>query len=288
MENLLRPVYQDYINDLNTLGIVITYNNGSITDDFDVVVFIVVNDSEQLWQVEHYEIERRTTALNIVTESLLMELINTSSYHNVAELILYGRKIFERNGFIYNLKEQLKDFPHAKRDLRKTIEFGKFIKSYSEAKALYESSQYKDANSNILYSLHYLARLAVIEKGYYPRVTIWSQVKQIDLEIYKLYEEFIEGNEEIEKRIQLMIIAMDHVISNRAKAAVRHLLDVMKENTVWSYTDLTELPPIISYRLYLTEIISYLVEKDIIETVLEKTKNTGVYKRKYIVKHKEH
>lgn len=112
--------------------------------------------------------------------------------------------------------------------------FGKVIKSYSEANPLYKSNQYKDANSKILYSLHNLARLAVIEKGSYPEVTVWSQVRQIDMEIYKLYEEFIEGNEEIEKRIQLMIIAMDHIISNRAKVAVEHLLNAEKHTMVLS------------------------------------------------------
>lgn len=288
MENSLRPVYQEYIDDVHTLGILIMEKTKpNSLDNFDVIILIVINDSEQSWQVEHYEIERKITALNVVTERLLMEWIDTNGYHSVIEWIIYGRKIFEHNEFICNLKEQLRDFPTKKRDLRKTTAFGKVIKSYSEAKNLYESNQYKDANSKILYALHHLARLAVIEKGYYPEVPIWSQVKQMDLEIYKLYEEFIEGNEAIEKRIQLMIIAMDHVISNRAKEAVKHLLDVMKKNTAWSYGDLTKLPAIMPYRLQLSEIISYLIEKDIIGIVLEKTKDKAVYKRKYIMKNEE-
>ncbi|MFP3490694.1 hypothetical protein R0K20_24165, partial [Staphylococcus sp. SIMBA_130] len=66
--------------------------------------------------------------------------------------------------------------------------------------------------------------MAVIEKGYYPEVTVWSQVKKIDSEVYKLYEVFIESNEAVYKRIELMIIGMDFVIHNRAMISAKHLL----------------------------------------------------------------
>lgn len=58
-----------------------------------------------------------------------MEWIDTSGYPRAIEWILYGRKIFEHNDFIHNLKEQLRDFPDANRDLRKVMAFGKVIKS---------------------------------------------------------------------------------------------------------------------------------------------------------------
>lgn len=200
------------------------------------------------------------------------------------EWVIYGKTIFDRNEFIAGLKEKLRDFPQTKRDLRKVMEFGKLVRNFSEVKDFYESDQYKDANSNIVKSLHYLARLAVIEKGYYPEVTVWSQVKQIDLEVYKLYEEFFESDEEIEKRIQLMIIAMDFIISSRARVSVNHLLNqVQAKDEAWSYAELKLLPSVQPYTLDLTAIISYLVEKGIIETVQQETKGTNLYQRKYKV-----
>lgn len=289
MERFLRPIYQEHASDANTLGIILmerTKSNSPVTEDFDGILLIIVQNAEQDWQAKHYEFEdERSAAVHIVTESVLMEWIDTSGYRRAVEWVIYGRVIFDRNEYVYNLKNQLRDFPSEKRDLRKAIEFGKLVKSYSEAKDLYETEEYKDANSKILYSLHYLARLAVIEKGYYPEVTVWSQVKQIDLEVYKLYEEFIESREEIKKRIQLMLLAMDFIISNRAKTSVKHLLEIMgTKEEPWSYVQLKTLPETSPYSLDLTAIISFMVEKGLLVTVKEETKGIGVYHRKYVVK----
>ncbi|GAQ17173.1 nucleotidyltransferase-like family protein [Oceanobacillus picturae] len=289
MERFLRPIYQEHASDANTLGIILmerTKSNSPVTEDFDGILLIIVQNAEQQWQAKHYEFEdARSAAVHIVTESVLMEWIDTSGYRRAVEWVIYGRVIFDRNEYVYNLKNQLRDFPSEKRDLRKAIEFGKLVKSYSEAKDLYETEEYKDANSKILYSLHYLARLAVIEKGYYPEVTVWSQVKQIDLEVYKLYEEFIESREEIKKRIQLMLLAMDFIISNRAKTSVKHLLEIMgTKEEPWSYVQLKTLPETSPYSLDLTAVISFMVEKGLLVTVKEQTKGIGVYHRKYVVK----
>ena len=141
--------------------------------------------------MKHYEFEDKTAALHVVSEDLLMQWIDTSTYRRAIEWIVNGKIIFDRNEYINALKEQLRSFPSDKRDLRKAIEFGKLVKSYDEAKDLYETLHYKDAYSKLINSLHYLARLAVIERGFHPEVIVWKQVRQIDPEVYKLYEELI-------------------------------------------------------------------------------------------------
>lgn len=287
MENFLRSIYQQHASDLKTLGILVlerTKPNSHITDNFDVILLIIVQDADPKWCAKHYEFANKTCALHIVDERLLMKWIDTSGYRSAVEWIIYGKILFDRNEFVFNLKEQLRDFPDKKRDLRKAIEFGKLVKSYNEAKELFEMQQYMDANSKILYSLHYLARLAVIEKGHYPEVTVWSQIKQIDVEVYKLYEEFIESKEALKKRIQLMLLAMDYIIKKRAEVSVKHLLDVMGKEYAWSYAELKARPEIQPYSLDLSAIIAYLVEKRIVYSVKEATKGEGVYHRKYKLK----
>lgn len=273
------------------MGILIiekTQYDSPITDDFDVILLIIVKDYHQTWYVKHYEVAKKTAAVHIVKEDILTEWIDTSGYRRAVEWVIYGKTVFDRNEYIKGLKEQLREFPVEKRNLRKAIVFGKLIKCYSEAKSLYETGEIKDAHSKILVSLHYLARLSVIEKGYYPEVTVWSQVKNIDLEVYKLYEVFIESNEEVGKRIELMIIAMDFVINNRAKTAATHLLDIMKEeNTAWSYADIKNMPNVQPYTYDLSAVLSYLIEKNIISVILEGTKGEGVFQRKYIVNKNE-
>ncbi|WP_156291681.1 nucleotidyltransferase-like protein [Oceanobacillus salinisoli] len=285
MENFLRPIYQERASDANTLGILTmekTNLNSPLTDNFDIILLIIVKEGEHSWFVKHYESASETAALHIVTEETLLEWIDTSTYRRAVEWIINGKVVFDRNEYISSLKEKLRDFPLHKRNLRKAIEFGKLVKSYNEAKALFASQNYKDANSKVLHSLHYLARLAVIEKGYYPEVMVWNQVKNIDLEAYKLYEEFIESREEISKRIELMVLAMDYVIKNRAEVSAEHLLEIMRtKDEPWSYAELKNDPNIKPYRLDLSAIISYLEEKEVIIVVLEETKGVGVYQRKY-------
>ncbi|ASK61036.1 hypothetical protein CFK37_01905 [Virgibacillus phasianinus] len=287
MEDLLRPIYQERASDLDTLGILLIEKmkpNSPLTDNFDVILLIIVNNGDQPWHVKHYEFDNKTAALHVVREDLLMKWIDTSTYRRAVEWVIYGKVIFDRNEYISDLKEQLRSFPSTKRDLRKAIEFGKLVKSYSEAKDLYETHHYKDAYSRMIHSLHYLARLAVIEKGFHPEVTVWKQVRQIDPEVYKLYEELIQSNEEIEKRVQLMILAIDFVISTRARYSAKHLLDLMRERDgSWSYSELKTHPLLKSYDLDLTAIVSYLAEKNIIKTERVETKGVGVYQRKYLV-----
>lgn len=287
MEDLLRPIYQERASDSSTLGIVIIEKmkpNSPITDNFDVILLIIVNNgAERDWFVKHYELEdEKTAAMHIVTEKLLMEWIDTSGYRKAVEWVINGKVIFDRNGYIIDLKSQLRDFPLDKRNLRKAMEFGKLVKSYNEVKELYDSNQLKDAYSRMLHSLHYLARLAVIEKGHHPEVTLWNQVKQIDPEVYKLYEELIESDEEIEKRIKLMILAADFAISTRAAASAEHLLNIIEvKDTAWSYEQLKQQPAVSPYVLDLAAMLSYLTEKGLLETELALTKGSGVYQLKY-------
>lgn len=288
MENFLRPIYQERASDENTLGILImekTKPNSPLTDNFDMILLIIVKEQEDSWYVKHYESDTGTAALHIVAEELLLKWIDTSGYRRAVEWIKYGKVIFDRNEYVHHLKSKLREFPLEKRCLRKAIEFGKLIKMYSEAKDLFELGEYKDANSKIYYSLHYLARLALAEKGFYPEITVWSQVKRIDIETFKLFEEFMESKEEIEKRVELMLIAMDFVIKDRAESGVEHLLNIIRtKGEAWSYTELKNNPATSAYTLDLSAIISYLEEKEIIEVVLEETKGLGVYLRKYKIK----
>lgn len=292
MDHHLLPLYKDYANDLNTLGILMmekTEPNSPVTDGFDVILLIIVKDINRTWYVKHYETERKSVAMHVVNEGLLMNWVDTSGYRRAVEWIIYGKVLLDKGEYIYELKNQLRDFPVHKRELRKTIEFGKLVKSYNEARYLFDMGECKDAYSKILYSLHYLARLAVIEQGYYPEVTVWRQLRQIDMEVYKLYEEFIDSQEDMEKRVQLMLIAMDFVISSRAADSVRHLLNIMRtRESAWSYAELKSMPMVEPYSLDLNAIFSYLMDKKIIRSVNEEWKEAGFHERKYTVIDQEH
>lgn len=288
MEELLKPIYEEQIKRINTLGVIIIEKakpTSPITDNFDVILLQVVNGAEQAWDIKHYEVASgKVVAIHTITADFLEDQSRTNE-SKLFEWIVNGKVIFERDEYVTKLKKQYKDFPEQTRDLKKAMEFGKLIKSFYEAKDLYESAQYKDAYSSIVHSLHYLARLAVIKQGDHPSLTVWSQVKHKDLEVYKLYEELIYSNENIEKRIQLMLIAADFVIRTRAELSASHLLNVMKtKDAAWTYAELLFTPSLEPYAPDLTAMIFYLTEKGIIESKLERTCDQDVYIRRYQVK----
>lgn len=286
MKDLLHSIYQERVNDANTLGILVIEKmkpNSPITDNFDRILLIIVEAADVEWRVKHYEFEvNKTAAMHVVTNDLLKKWIETSGYRKAIAWLVYGEIIFDRNAFVVHLQKQLQVFPTDKRNLRKTIEFGKLLRSFTDAKDLFESGQYKDAYSRVVHSLHYLARLAVIENGYHPEIMVWDQVKQIDREVYKLYDELIESDEELNKRVQLMLIAADYVINNRAKKAAQHLLTVLQSREgSWTYEELVSDTRVAPYSLNLTAMIAYLIEKNILQTELTEAKIAGIYHRTY-------
>ncbi|WP_053217139.1 nucleotidyltransferase-like protein [Virgibacillus senegalensis] len=285
MKDILRPIYQERASQANTLGVLIIEKNkpvSPVTDNFDVILLVIVNEADQPWYVKHYEFDNKKAAMHIVDEQLLTYWIDTSTYRRAVEWVINGRIVFDRNEYVARLKEELSSFPQEKRELKMAMEFAKLTRSYSESKDLYQTEQYLDAYSRVIRSLHYLARLAIIEKGYHPEVVVWNQVKRIDIEVYKLYEEMINSTEEIKKRVELMLLALEFAISTRAKKCAAHLLEIMSSKTdAWTFGELKIHPAIEPYALDLSSMLEYLTEKGIIEPIREETKGKMIYHRKY-------
>ncbi|SDM72697.1 nucleotidyltransferase-like protein [Sediminibacillus halophilus] len=285
MKDILRPIYQERASQANTLGVLIIEKNkpvSPVTDNFDVILLVIASEADQPWYVKHYEFDDKKAAMHIVDEQLLTYWIDTSTYRRAVEWVINGRIVFDRNEYVARLKEELSSFPQEKRELKMAMEFAKLTRSYSESKDLFQTDQYLDAYSRVIRSLHYLARLAIIEKGYHPEVVVWNQVKRIDIEVYKLYEELINSNEEIRKRVELMLLALEFAISTRAKKCAAHLLEIMNsKQDAWTFGELKIHPEIEPYALDLSSMLEYLTEKGIIEPVREETKGKMIYHRKY-------
>lgn len=289
MEDVLRPIYQERASHAQTLGVLMLEKKSQIspvTDNFDVILLIIVSEASDAWYVKHYQFGEKTAAMHVVEEKQLMYWVDTGSYRRVVEWIGNGKILFDRNEYLTTLKAELEDFPTKKRKLKLAMEFAKLTRNYSEAKDLYVSNHYLDAYSKVLSSLHSLGRLAIIEQGYHPEVVVWNQIRQIDPEVYKLYEELIESKESVQKRVELMLIAIDFSLGTRAELGASHLLDVMSTSEqAWSFGDLKIHPAVQLYELDLSTMIDYLIAKDLLKVTYAETKGKMIYHRKYYVNH---
>ncbi|HLU20867.1 MAG TPA: nucleotidyltransferase-like protein [Bacillaceae bacterium] len=287
MEDILRSIYQERASQKNTLGIIQVekdHKKNALTDTFHIVLLIIVKEQQNSVQIKHYHYNNSKAALHVVSEKQLNEWLLLGSNRKIVEWLYEGRILFDRNEYLESLRKELRDFPFYGRKIKTGLEFAKLIRRYMDGRSFFQMGHYLDAYNHIIHSLHHLARLSIIENGYHPELTVWSQVKQIEPEIYKLYEELVKSEESIEKRLELLFLASEFMIYSRTSVGASHLIDILKTKEKWSFDEIATHEEIIHYGVDLSILIEYLIEKDFIQTVDVETKGIGIYHRYYKIK----
>lgn len=287
MEDVLRPIYQERASNGDTLGIILIEKKKSgapVTDNLDAVILVIVKDAEQPLFVKHYEYKDETAGLFVVTESLLHDWISNGTNRRVVEWLFNGKVLFDRNEYVESLKQRLHSFPCEDRVRKMGIEFAKLIRRFIEGKDFYESKHYLDAFNHMVHALHHLGRLSVLEHGFHPEITVWNQVKKIEPQIYKLYEELVIGGESLEKRLELLFLAIEFLITERKGSGTKHLVSLLAQKPdPWTFADIINHPEIKSYAIDLGVLLEFLVEKEIVSVRNVETKGKSLYHRYYYV-----
>src|SRR4051794_26110451 len=284
MEDILRPIYQERASQANTLGVLLVekkHKSSHITDSFDVILLIIVKEADQPLFIKHYTYDDKKAAMHIVLESQLQEWLLLGTNRKIFEWIHEAKILFDRNEYVLNLKTELRDFPFNGRKIKMGLEFAKLIRRYVDGKALFESGQFLDAYNFVVHSLHHLARLAVIENGLHPELTVWHQVKQIEPEIYKLYVELVNSEETLEKRLELLFLASEFMIHSRTKIGSAHILGILTMKDYWSFNEIMNEKELIPYSVDLAVLLEYLIEKHLVQVVNIETKGSGIFHRCY-------
>lgn len=287
MEDILRPIYQERASLKSTLGILLVEkrdDNSPITDTFDYILFVIADEAEEAVFLKHYTYQDKKAALHIVKEDQLKEWLLLGTNRKVVDWIYNGKVLFDRNEYLDRLKTEIREFPFYGRKLKMGMEFAKLIRRYMDGKSFFEKGHHLEAYNHIVHSLHHLARLEIIEQGFYPEVTVWNQVKHMEPEIYKLYKELISSEETLEKRLELLFLASEFLIYSRTNAGSQHLVEIMgmKEDP-WTIAELMEHPEVKFYSVDLGVLLEYLIEKKIIDVIKAETKGHEVYHRFYRV-----
>ncbi|MEH7226772.1 nucleotidyltransferase-like protein [Bacillus sp. JJ1566] len=287
MEDLLRPLYQERASHPNTLGVILIEKGKDAfthTDYFDKALLVIVKEAEKNVFIKHYEYDNNKASLYTVKESQMNEWLLFGSNRKIVNWIVNGRILFDRNDYITNLRNELHEFPAAERQIKMGIEFAKLIRRYQDGKAFFNANQHLDAYNYVIHALHHLARLAIIENGFHPEITVWNHVKQIDPQIYKLYIELLESEESLEKRLELLFLASEFLIHSRAKSGAGHILNVLSQrNDSWTFGEIMELPEFKVYSVDLEVYLDFLVEKHFINVETIETKGKGIFHRTYNV-----
>jgi len=287
MEQILRPIYQERASQESTLGVIVVEKRekvSPITDTFDTILLIITKENETSVFTKHYTYLDKKAAMHIITQRQLHKWLLLGTNRKIVDWLFHGKIIYDRNEFMEKLKRELKDYPFYGRKIKMGMEFAKLIRRYLEGKVFFEEKNYLDAYHHIVESLHHLARLAVLENGLPPEVTVWTQVKQMEPAIYKLYEELVTSDESIEKRLELLFLASEFYIHSRTNDGAQHIQEIMAGKEQWTIQELHEQEELRNYSSDLEVFIEYLVDKELIFVKSINTKSDGIFHRYYYLK----
>ncbi|KXH78844.1 nucleotidyltransferase-like protein [Sporosarcina sp. HYO08] len=287
MEQVLRPIYQERASSPETLGVILVEKRRKgdpITDTFDSILLIITSDEENPIYTKHYTNGAEKSAMHVISEKQLRKWLLLGSRRKVVDWLFYGKIYFDRNEFVEQLKKELEQYPFYGRKMKMGLEFSKLVRDYTEGKTFFEQGNYMDAYHHVVKSLHHLARLAVIENGLFPEVTVWSQVRKIDPAICKLYEELTMSEEPLEKRLELLFLASEFFIYNRTADGASHIIEVMARKGLWTIQELHEHKELRMYSIELEMFVEFLVEKGFIQVIQSESKNEKIFHRDYKVK----
>jgi len=121
MEELLRPVYREWASRCNTRGILLiekTTGHVTVTDTFDGVLLVIVDLQSEPLFLKHYSINGEKAALYVVNEQKLNEWFVLGSHRKAIDWVFNGKIIFDRNDYVWQLRQRLKQFPPTERRLK--------------------------------------------------------------------------------------------------------------------------------------------------------------------------
>ncbi len=284
MEQMLRPVYQERASLPETLSVLLISNqreDDPITDTFDEILFIITSNNEIPIQTKHYTDGQRKAAMHIISERQLTHWLLVGTNKKIIDWLILGKVYFDRDEYAEQLKQRLSHEPLFGRGIKMGMELAEMIRAYNEGKIHFERKQYMDSYLFAINTLHHLARLVAVENNVLPENTVWSQMKKIDPAVYKLYEELIGSEEDLEKRLDLVFLASEFFIHNHTNLAAEHLLTIMGGQESWTIQQLHEQEELALYSSDLEFFIEYLVDKNLIEITKVPSKNELLFHREY-------
>lgn len=286
MEQNLRLVYQERASDPTTLGVLLVNKreeDDPNTDMFDAILLIITSDESTPIYTKHYATDDGHAAMHVISDRQLKKWLFVGSKRKVVDWLFNGVVYFDRNEYVENLKKQLSGNPYLGQSIKMGLELSSLVRAYMEGKKFYQQENYLDAYHHVVNSLHHLARLAVIEKGLFPEVQVWNQVKKIDPAISKLYEELVTSEESLAKRLELLFLASEFFIYNRTEKGAAHILTIMSEKALWDIQELHEHEALQLYSTNLEVFVEYLVKRGLIIVEEQASKNPLIRHRLYKV-----
>jgi hypothetical protein len=277
MNSLSDYVRKKYANDLWIRSVLVLSTASPFSpliDGFDILFLVVTDDadSKDLDPVSHYIKEDKTIQERRIHSAGLDEWIVFGENRSIIQWILQGEICLDRYGYLEGVRHRLLEFPPDMRQQKLFIEFTLFLRHYLQAKQYHKEGHLLDAYSSILEALMHWARIAIIETGIHPEMTVWRQLRKINPGIYKLYEELTLSSDTLEQRVQLVILACEFNVMSKMSACCSVLLKVLgSRDESFSPAELMRHPDLSQLNVDMALVLKKLVLRGLIRETLELT-----------------
>lgn len=206
--------------------------------------------------------------LRIPVKGLTAEVI-AGDRQEVIDCLLRGEILYDPKSEIAGFRNRLLMFPQELKRKKMCLEFSGLLKAHLESKLLLKEGHLLDAYFSIQKSLLHWARLAAIESGEYPRFRLWSQVKPIHPGVYKLYRELTIGEESLEKRMRLVLLAEEYSVLTKPEHYCMYLLQLLTMGgESWSLSEIHDHLERDEFTLDVTLVMEELVRRAWVEEVI--------------------
>lgn len=151
---------------------------------------------------------------------------------------------------------------------RLLLEFGGFVESYSQCKKYLRAGLMLDAYTYVLEALNRWAKIVVLESGEQVKSAVWGQVHEINVGVYKLYEEVALNRETIAQRIQLVLLACEFSVMSKLERCCAPLIRyIRQQDSPCSLRELELNDRFHPIREQLGVLLNLLVKKNLIREV---------------------
>ncbi|MGI6112712.1 MAG: hypothetical protein ACOYEJ_01155 [Mahellales bacterium] len=191
--------------------------------------FIAI-DNNQDKPVEIFSRDKRDIMIhiNLMSADYLLESLQSYDNPKFCSLIAESNVLFDKSGEVTKLLAQTMSNHGEYLKLNIFKEFCQLLKKYYRSKKFFEKDKPLDSYRQLLDSMVHWAKIVIYEQGQYPKQDVWSQVYDMNLGVFKLYEELLFNREPLTKRIELMqLVYLNNVIS-RIRAYCSPLLEFFK------------------------------------------------------------
>jgi hypothetical protein len=240
----------------------------ALSNGADLVSVVIVNEPQTYGETRYLLVQDQCLEEYQISSWQVERWMVSVPDRRFVYLLHHADVLYDPQHSVPRMKEKLAPFVPTFQKIRICEEYSRYLQHYLEAKELAQQELLEDAFHSVSNALNGWARLAVLEAGEEIGPSVWLQVKNVDVSIYKLYEELILGKEPLAKRIELLLLPIEFSIVSNIRSYTGFLLDVLSsEPRPWTIEDLMRHPLVAQSEINLPMLLRFLVRKQCLREI---------------------